>query len=354
MIIFLDAIYTIGFVQTINFDFDVFIFKTDLVGNKIWEKSYGVSAWDENAKSAIINDTTLTILSSETFDPNDNVYNDEDTWNKIFSIDSSGVVKSTWRTMNGEEGFSAQSLIKIRSDYYYTTHPGVQLSFNTLHYAPEIVCRDSLFNLKWKRTYGDTFYLNWFSNIVVGQDNFLYAAGYIPDGVTWGRVCKINPENGDLIWEARDTAFYIPGWGSRNRLEGLTVLPGGSVIAVGYTVDYTYHENGLLYKVTADGCIDTLCNTVGIQEYIYNQQHKVKVYPNPAVDEINFDVSEIEVNFLDIFNLQGQLIMRNEVHTGLNKIQIDQESLKPGIYFWLFTGDKGEVVETGKVIIGLP
>jgi len=76
------------------------------------------------------------------------------------------------------------------------------------------------------------------------------------------------------------------------------------------------------------------------------------VYPNPAVDEINFDVTDIEVTNLDLFNLQGQVIMRIEVHTGLNKIQIDQGAVQPGIYFWRITGKNGEVVETGKVIIG--
>ncbi|HZV71488.1 MAG TPA: T9SS type A sorting domain-containing protein [Saprospiraceae bacterium] len=350
MINFLDAIYIIGFIQTLNFDFDNYILKTDLEGNKVWEKFYGVPSLDESAHSAYINDTLLTVLSSEGFDPNDAVYNDEDSWNKFFTIDSSGVVKSTWRTMNKEEGFAAESLLKIGSNYYYITHPGIQLSFNTLHYAPEIVCRDSLFNLKWKRTYGDTFYLNWFSNIVVGPDNFLYAAGYIPDGVTWGRVCKINPENGDLIWEARDTAFYIPGWGSRNRLEGLTVLPGGSVIAVGYTVDYAYHENGLLYKVTADGCIDTLCSTVGIQEYIYVQQHKVKVYPNPAVDEINFDVGDLKDLQLKLFSLQGQKIIHQDLIAGNNKIKLDK-NLTPGLYIWRVFSNNGYHIETGKILV---
>ncbi|MFZ1678364.1 MAG: T9SS type A sorting domain-containing protein [Saprospiraceae bacterium] len=350
LIYFQEAYYAIGIFQTSNLDYDIFIQKTDLAGNFIWERTYGIPTYWEGATSAIIEGVELKILGNDWFDPNSNVYNDESSWNKIFTIDSSGVIKSIWRGQNKEEGWAPEGLLKIKSNYYYTTHPGIQPSSQTLHYAPEIVCRDSLFNIKWKRTYGDTFLLNWFSNIAVGPDSYLYAAGYIPDGVTWGRVCKINPENGDLVWDARDTAFYIPGWGSRNRMEGLTVLPSGSVIAVGYTVDYTTHENGLLYKVTADGCIDTLCSTVGIEDYIYNQQHKVKVYPNPAVDEINIDVGDEENLQLDIFNLQGQKIIHQILTSGNNKIILNN-GIIPGMYFWRVYDRKGVGVESGKVIV---
>ena len=52
--------YIIGRVQTINGDGDVFLQKIDSVGNKIWEKTYGVPSKDETGRAAIIEDDGLT------------------------------------------------------------------------------------------------------------------------------------------------------------------------------------------------------------------------------------------------------------------------------------------------------
>lgn len=351
IIYFQSDYYLYGIFQTLNLDFDIFILKIDSFGKKIWEKTYGIPKYSESAKSALIEKDGITLLGSEGFDPNGAVFNDELVWNKIFNIDSSGTIKWSWRSQLNEEGGTPEGLLKIGSDYFYTAHPEYQPSSQTIHYSPEIICRDSSFNLKWRRTYGDTLYLNWFSTLATGPDSFIYAAGYIPDGVTWGRVCKIDPDNGDLIWDARDTAFYLPGWGSRNRMEGLTVLPSGSVIAVGYTVDYTYHENGLLFKVTKDGCIDTLCSTVGIEEFIKNQHRKVKVYPNPAVDEITIDVGNIDELYLDLYNLQAIKVLSVKLSSHQNHVRINPSEMPGGLYLWRVMAKNGEIIETGKVLI---
>ncbi len=346
-----DSYYAIGIFQTPNLDYDIFIQKMNLNGNFIWEKKYGIPKNSENAQSAVIENNGITLLASEGYDPSHAMYNDEQIWNKLFHIDTSGVVTWSWKSQLNEEGGTPEGLLKIQNHYFYTAHPGYQPSSQTIHYSPEIVCRDSSFNLKWRRTYGDTLYLNWFSTLTTGPDSFVYAAGYIPDGVTWGRVCKIDPENGDLIWDARDTAFYIPGWGSRNRMEGLTVLPSGSVIAVGYTVDYSTHENGLLYKVTKDGCIDTLCTTVGIENVIDELDKKIKVYPNPARDNITIDAgSEVDLT-LDIFNLQGSRILMQKLKPDKNQIDTYNNHMTSGLYLWRAMNSKGEIVRSGKIII---
>ena len=351
MISFQEAYYTIGIVQNLELDFNIFIQKVDINGNLLWEKTYGSIPFWGNSASAVVDSNGIIILSSKVYDPNHFEFNDEQRWTEIFKIDTSGLIQWKWISEMNEEGAGPEGFIKIRQDYYYTTHPPNQVSSQTIHYAPQIVCRDSLFNLKWKRTYGDTLFLNWFSTLTKGPDSFLYAAGYIPDGVTWGRVCKIDPENGELVWEARDTAFYIPGWGSRNRLEGITVLPSGSVIAVGYTIDYTNHENGILYKVTADGCIDTLCTTVGIDKLIQNQEKKINLYPNPAIDEITFDIGDFNDLFVDFFNMQGIIIYNQALSSQKNIIPIDKIIFLPGLYFWRAVNKKGEIIESGKIII---
>jgi hypothetical protein len=185
-----------------------------------------------------------------------------------------------------------------------------------------------------------------------GPDSFLYAAGYIPDEYTWGRVVKIDPNDGEVIWDARDTAFVIPGWGSRNRMEGVTVLPSGSVIAVGYTMDLTFHENGLLYKVTKDGCIDTLCSTVGIQEMLRNPDHRVRLYPNPVGSDIFID-SKVSLSsaWLSLYDLHGRKVDQFRLTEGRNHVSIDPSRYTQGIYAWKAVGEQGQILDAGKIMI---
>lgn len=61
----------------------------------------------------------------------------------------------------------------------------------------------------------------------------------------------------------------------------------------------------------------------------------VKVYPNPAEEIVNIDLSELEteINTFEIYNLQGQLITKIEPETIENlKIKISIESFKSGVY----------------------
>ena len=56
----------------------------------------------------------------------------------------------------------------------------------------------------------------------------------------------------------------------------------------------------------------------------------VDIYPNPAKNTINIISYKVEVNSVEIYNLNGQLVLANEVHA--NQIRLNTSSLSTGIY----------------------
>lgn len=353
IVLFESEYYIIGSYQTNQGDFDIFITKTDLNGNLIWEKTYGTPNNHDYTTSGIVEHGGITILASQFRDPDPLIPNNDIVYNKLIHIDTSGDVKWTKVSDLNEEGISAISLIKNNEKYYYITHPTYEDQENIIHYKPQIVCRDEFFELEWRENYGEYYYKNQLTSLAFGPDSFLYSAGYIPDDFTWGRVCKIDPQNGQLVWEARDTAIVIPGWGSRNRMESLTVLPSRSVIAAGYTVNSTFHENGLLYKVTKDGCIDTLCTSVGLQDLIDNKEHhKVHIYPNPATSQIFIDTSiPIQSSTLKLFDINGILVEQILLPEEKNSLSLQKSKYENGLYFWTLVSKSGQLLDIGKIYI---
>ncbi len=344
------AIYIVGNQSELKDGFDAYIQKIDFKGNLIWERNYGLSTGYDLFTTIVNHENELFVIGTSR-ESNTTKHREFEMRTKIIKIDTSGNIISEFRSVINEEGGSAEELIIKDDKYYYITHPFIVDDVGNIHNFPQIVCRDSDFNLVWRKEYGEPYFLNVLNDIVFGPDGYLYAAGYIPEEYTWGRVLKIDPEDGEVIWEARDTAFVIPGWGSRNRMEGLTALPSGSLIAVGYTMDPTFRENGLLYKVTADGCIDTLCTTVSIEDLIQNPDERVVVYPNPASEMITFKLPESETTcIVHLYTIDGVQVQRQEVTQG-DALYLNRSEYTQGFYFWKVTTTSGHVIDSGKVFI---
>ena len=63
----------------------------------------------------------------------------------------------------------------------------------------------------------------------------------------------------------------------------------------------------------------------------------IKVFPNPAVDKLYIDCSEVQNVKMQIFNVIGEFIMKREFNSNMNEINIS--SLPKGIYIIQIIGD---------------
>lgn len=293
----LNSYYFLGFIQTQNGDHDVFLQKIDSDGNKIWEKTYGVPSKDETGRAAIIEDDGLTIMVSESFDNTPTIKNDTRYWIRFMHVDTSGAIINDWKEeVTGEEGWSG-SLVKLNDDYIYTTNLlGEEFGFGFFQ-AGQVVRRDRDFNLIWRRPYGSpNNYFNGLGDMIISADSNLLLTGQVLDEsqkYVLQRVFKICPDDGHVIWEVRDTGLILNNGESLNFMEGIAATSCNSVYAVGYTYKSAGFYEGLILKVSGDGCIDTLCTTTDIENLIRLNEKRMLVFPNPARSELQIKLSEV-------------------------------------------------------------
>ena len=91
-------------------------------------------------------------------------------------------------------------------------------------------------------------------------------------------------------------------------------------------------------------CIDSLLNWLSVNEN--NAAQNISVYPNPANDNLNLNVSV--KSEMKLFNVMGEEIMNANLSIGENKISVG--NLPKGIYFVQIISN-GEVLGNKKVVI---
>ena len=84
---------------------------------------------------------------------------------------------------------------------------------------------------------------------------------------------------------------------------------------------------------------------------------EILVYPNPAIDLVNFKLSNLRTG---IYKLRVYNILGSEVHqtdhfvNGLTKLEIDLSHLRKGTYLYNLTDDEGNNITTKRLIITRP
>lgn len=329
--------FIIGRVQTINGDGDVFFQKIDSSGNKVWEKTFGIPSKDESGRAVVYENGGLTLMISESFDNTPTVKNDTRYWIRFMHLDTSGTIVRDWREeVTGFEGWSG-TLLKYRDDYIYTSNTiGDEIGIGPLT-GGQIVRRDSSFNLVWRKKLGEPDSpFTGIGDMIFSADSCLLVTGQnVDSSMTFNaaRIMKIGLD-GNVIWELRDTGYAFPDGQSLNFMEGIASPSCNSIYAVGYTYKSAGFYEGLLLKVTGDGCIDTLCTTTDIENLVRLQKDIIRAYPNPSFSELNIQVHRVPQGQIKIsvHNLLGELMDSYSISDA--RITIDISSYPSGLY-WL-------------------
>lgn len=344
---FLDNYYFLGYVQTQNGDHDVFLQKIDSSGNKIWEITYGIPSKDETGRAVIIEEDGLTLMISESFDNTPNIKNDTRYWIRFMHVDTSGSIIRDWKEeVTGLEGWSG-TLLKYKDDYVYSTNLiGEETNFGPL-VASQLVRRDRHFNLIWRKPFGEpNNHHNQIGDIIFSADSTtLLTAGNIWDTthlLSWAQIIKVDL-CGDALCEVRDTGIFIPLLGSSNRLEGIVQSNTESIYTVGYTYKSPGFYEGLLLKVSGDGCMDTLCTTTNIENLIHLKEKRMLLYPNPARSVLQVKLSE-EISLpvtVSLYDMHG----RAHISTLIDQFEttLDIADLPGGVYY-VVSESKGTIL----------
>ncbi|MDG1434931.1 MAG: T9SS type A sorting domain-containing protein [Saprospiraceae bacterium] len=147
-------------------------------------------------------------------------------------------------------------------------------------------------------------------------------------------------------------------------LGGISPLLGGDT-----TLTYRYYNDESkepIAIITADPITDaptnaqyksTDPNTVGIIK-LYDQKPNIYAYPNPAIDQVRFDVINIPNGKYDlnIYNILGVKVWSNnyDFNNSVDTIQLDINNFKKGTYLYSLVNEKGKTLATRRLVILRP
>jgi hypothetical protein len=371
------------------------LLKIDTLGNKIRELNY-------NIVSIASNNLAQTIIAVDSGDVLMVIggYKEYPDWGEHYKLtykttlirtDSLGAQKWQW-TDTSNNGQAAYSFQKTRDGGYIScgsyvgtrvlireVPSGVLLEdYATFH--PYIVKWNSDFTKQWEKCYDKADSMNTggeFFDIKETNDGNFISCGYggqtIGTRVINGGWLQKTDRNGDVIWRK----FYKPyGHDSSAyffRLYDLDIASNGDIIAVG---EYNptlgsglIPQQGWLLRVDSNGCIvdSNWCGWSSVEveptPQAWQAQNEIRVYPNPASDIINIEVSRFK--YQDIRELQIEIYdaIGNNVNglchsdeggistTGKEiNYQLNINELSNGIYFIRILDKENKIIGNGKFI----
>ena len=345
---------------------DFFIAKFDSLGNLKWQKQYDLSPGENIWDFLLNNDSSLVFVGT--------------TQNKGFVMKTNFQGDSLWKkTFNNDSTNSTYGIKIYRWNNAYFI-PRLKTNYQNINYGVlEILKFDTLGSFIWKRQYSDTIrtwslgdfrlsddsiILNlntmvWGSNYYFTQFNkFDLQGNRISSQKTKasGRffndsVCGTLFGSGDTLGFGKSyimldslrpiTKFYLYNF----KFRSLITVGTNKVVACGSA------ENGFSgYYGFLAVAVDT--SIVGIKEKL-NDMQLIKVFPNPAKNEINLEIDNSLLGnskklTLKIYDTSSKELISKAIKS--HQTKINTESLYSGEYFYALTTDLKKIA-SGKLII---
>lgn len=342
------ATIIVGSIQLQNFVDDAFAMNISDTGELVWFETYGLPKERERARSVRIGSDGKTYIGA---------FRERaaGVTNWIYQIDSSGQIVREFETEPDSEGifrnFSPNgSGFTYLADIITIPYP------EDVRRHGQVVHRNDSFDLVWMAEYGSpTDVFNGLTEVIVDQNEDVIAVGqfFEPNFGPGGRrgwVTKLSSD-GQESWLVMDTALLLENGGSVSYLSGVSIGTNETIYAVGDGIDYDLDPPqplGWLLKITADGCVDTLCITTSTGGFEENDP--VNVYPNPFFSHVTLELQVgIDISQLKIADISGRVLFTKDVINTNQQITVDLSQLPPGLLIYTLMDDKG-CVQTGKLV----
>ena len=308
---------------------NIFLMKTDSVGNVQWQRYFDQSNYDEAV--SIIQTKDNGFFFGGAFQGNGSDV-------LVIKTDTMGIEQ--WRkTLVGQYSQSVWDVIETQDTNYVITGSW-QVNGSGYQYWLMKMGRDSG-NTVWQRFYGAPVFGKGFRSIIELNDGSLVCAGLRTFNFAaepyYGTIFKFSA-NGDSLWERN----YLPpnvvnGWGYLN---DIIATSDGGFIAVGEAGGDGLTQDTWILKVDSIGCEVWNCLATDILEQRLKEPALV-AYPNPVSGnhiQLKFTEPLNQEALLQIFNSVGELIFEKEVQTGIPDEQLIVGDYASGLYLVKVTG----------------
>jgi len=326
--------------RTFSYDLgltDIYLIKTDASGTEQWSKIFGGSgfefAWDVKQTS-----NGGYIIAAIT-KPDGPGYSD------IYLIKTDASGTEEWSQTFGDIYYEIGYTVLQTSDGGYII-AGLKSDYYTGIFDAYLIKTDDSGTEQWSQTYGGS---SWDGSYGVHQTN---DGGYI----TVGYTRSFGPGDRDVYLiktDASGTEQWSQTFGGSFDDECSTVqqTSDGGYIISGYTKSFGAGDTDVwLIKIDADPTSIDLENQIKIpKDFILKQN-----YPNPfnPSTTISFSLSESRFTILNVYDVLGNEVaslVDEELEAGSYSLQLDASSLPSGTYYYRISA--GSFVATKKMIL---
>lgn len=274
---------------------DVFISKMDSTGNFLWAKKIGGTSTDlaNSISSDEFNNIYITgyFFGTSDFDPSNMVYNlTASGLSDIFVLKLDSAGNYLWAKKMG--GISYDQALSVTND-------SIGHVFTTGYFSGTCDFDTSI----------DTLSLI----SMGGSDSFISCLDSL----------------GDLMWVKTYGSIYNDvGYGISSKISGSLYSCGGFQ----GTIDFDFSSAN--FNLTSIDSVDTYVYklsdiVIGLNEKYQSQT--ISFFPNPAQNQLNFDIKPSDNFDIELFNNLGQLLINEKINSV--KKTIDIHFLTNGIYF---------------------
>jgi len=319
--------------------------KTDQFGNELWEKAYWDGMYDQGHSVICTTDGGYAIGGFEwepqpppnlTGDPivikTDSAGNKQ--WFKNYGtplIDSRGMICST-QDGNMVLGF-------CYCDSMDQMNPIRRINLIKIDNAGSTV---------WNKKYGESAWENTLHNIRENPDGTLISTGittkFFPTAYKYvGWILKTTAD-GDSLWYRQYD--ICKGEETYNWLYDVIETPDKGYLACGVVYPEppdTGSQDGWILKVDSLGCEQADYCWVGMkEEHSLPVSAEIEVFPNPAENEMNFNLRVTEQNVrldLCLYDIFGREVKKLPLSQGQTGLRMDVSDLAPGLYVAVVKSD---------------
>jgi hypothetical protein len=333
---------------------DILIMKTEYNGDVIWSKHYGTNNTDYGYSVQPTSDNGYIVIGSN------DIYNSGNTKSDIYLIKTNSVGDSLWtKTFGGTQSDYGYSIKETSDNGYilagYTESTGS--AFRNMYLIKTDLNGDTL----WTKTLGSannnskgfSVCESLDSGIVVtggitefnGTNTFAYTYTVKLDAngtILW--ESKVLGEEGQSIEETTDNGFII----ARKESGLLKLDQSGNMV---WSQDFSGYEflsaketNDNAFIVAGRKGLDPLVIKIGdlsssLNEM--NQDYNISLYPNPTSHQLTITTNQLTINKVSITDITGKTIQTIKSNTNV----IDVSDLSNGVYFINISTEKGSITK---------